>query len=255
MILGIVFRHKLESSSATTLEITVSHQPFLPCPFSAQQVNMYAHKKRMKRSGSRSTWTTTTSGDGGGDYATSAPPPPPPQQPPSHPYRGLRGEEDLPPPPALTSAYLNSHVVCNGDGCSVENQVARPFRLKPPVGGAVPDGGGGGGGGDMAARGYSGSGGSGGSGARSGNGSSEKIAETGEGGGKIPYRESRFSPRRGRRKREGARASEDGDDGEGGVVGASRGGRESPACERLFELGDRAQRRVQFITSSLMTGH
>lgn len=92
----------------------------------------------------------------------------------------------------------------------------------------------------MATRGGSGGGGSG---VRSDIGCSDTVAETDEGGGKIPYRESRFSPRRGRRKRdEEGRA--DGGDGDVGDVGAAREGCESPACERLFELGDRAQRQV-----------
>eukprot|EP00903_Cladosiphon_okamuranus_P017269 g15913.t1 len=94
------------------------------------------------------------------------------------------------------------------------------------------------------AEGAKGGSGSGGSGARSDIGGSDIVAEADGGRGKIPYRESRFSPRRGRRKREaGGRVA--GDVGDGGEVGVgiSSDGRESPACERLFELGDRAQRK------------
>ncbi|CAM9688213.1 unnamed protein product, partial [Ectocarpus fasciculatus] len=68
------------------------------------------------------------------------------------------------------------------------------------------------------------------------------VAEVDEEGTRIPYRESRFSPRRGRRKQGGGC---DGGDGHGdrGGGGGGESGRESPVCERLFELGHRQQRR------------
>lgn len=67
------------------------------------------------------------------------------------------------------------------------------------------------------------------------------VAEIGlEGGAKIPYRESRFSPRRGRRKRQ----QSGGDDGDCGddVDSQACSGSKSQRCERLFELGDQLQR-------------
>ncbi|CAM9223187.1 unnamed protein product, partial [Ectocarpus sp. 8 AP-2014] len=64
------------------------------------------------------------------------------------------------------------------------------------------------------------------------------VAEVDEEGARIPYRESRFSPRRGRRK-QGGGYDGNGNDGHGG----GESGRESPTCERLFELGHRQQRR------------
>lgn len=174
-------------------------------------MNQHEHKnkKQMERSGSRSAWTANISSDGGYAASVPPPPPPPPQQLPSHPYRTPRGEHDLPRPPSQTNSYHSSQVVSCGD---------------------------------EAARGGSGSGG-GGSGGRRDIGSSDNVVEADEERGNIPYRESRFSPRRGRRKREaeGRGGEDDGDGGEHDVDIAGDG-RESPACERLFELGDRAQR-------------
>lgn len=139
-----------------------------------------------------------------------------------------------------------------------ENGLTSPSGLRPPTlanGGVLGDAAAMAGHGSGGSSGSDGSGGSGGTGSFrcSGAGSREAVAATTtaaavpvseigfEGGGKIPYRESKFSPRRGRRKRHMG-VGDDGCDND--VVSEACRGHESPRCDRLFELGDRLQRRV-----------
>lgn len=207
--------------------------PLFPLARPFPQVNVHSHRKRAEAPASRSSART----------------PPPPSC-----REKFRGEEHLGNslPPAgfqgnrriscCTDVLSRSDVYMNAD-----NGLTPPSGCRP-----VPTAGGGvrGGVATMNGRGSGGTGSFRASGAESYEAAAAaaaavSFAETGfEGGGKIPYRESRFSPRRGRRKRGCEGKGIEGDGCDDDVVKEASSAHESPRCDRLFELGDRLQRRV-----------